>query len=594
MTQQVEDQMTGQKQINISFQRIKLVKYFFGLAFLVVSLRLAYWQIWQHNYLSSVADNQYETKQRLQSKRGLITDRQGRIMVGNQEAYTLFAQPHILRDHPQDIAEQLLPIMISTDEATPLEATDEAWLEENKDRWFNQLQSRLADQSKKWVALAHNLDRQQKELISKLNIWGLGFDTYFQRSYPDASSSAQLVGFVGKTDTGQDQGYFGVEGFYDLELKGREGIVSAQKTALGLPLLLGKRQELKDDQGSTLQLTVDKALQHQIEQKLQIALELYGAQAGEVVVMDPQSGAILAMASYPNYDPSSFNDFPATYYRNPVISDLYEPGSTLKILTVAAGIEDGKITPDTECDRCSGPRVINGFPIRTWNEVYNPNISMRDALAKSDNTAMVFVQERIGKTKFIEWLKKFQLNRPTGIDLQGEAQPPSWDSKIWSDIDVATSAFGQGLATTSLHVVQVVSAVANGGQLVQPYVVANVQRGEENNPTQTKILDRVISEKTAEQVTEMMVYTAMHGDAQWALPSGVKIAGKTGTSQIAGEGGYLEDKTITSFVGFAPADDPQFVMLVKLREPTSSPWGSETAAPLWFDIMPLLLNRGEV
>jgi len=229
--------------------------------------------------------------------------------------------------------------------------------------------------------------------------------------------------------------------------------------------------------------------------------------------------------------------------------------------------------------------VINGFSIKTWDGVYNPDISMRDALAKSDNTAMVFVSEQIGASRFLQKLRDFGYNEKTGVDLQGEAQYRFREDKDWREIDTATASFGQGIASTSLQLTRAAAAIANGGKLLQPYVVAQVTQGDQVIETKPKVIRQVISPQTAKTVTDMMVYTASQGDAKWALPEGVSVAGKTGTAQIAGEGGYLSDKTIASFIGFAPAENPQFVMLVKLREPTSSPWGSETAAPLWFEIL---------
>lgn len=575
---------------NAVVSRLQWLEFLFLGAFVAIIFRLGYWQIWKHNELASAAVDQYESSYRIASQRGPVTDSLGRILVGNKEQYTLFAQPQVIQEEPENLAQRLTPIILQSIEKTPLEATDSAWIKQKSESIFQQLKTSLDAQDKQWIALAHNLSREQRQVIEDFDVHGLGFDTHYVRSYPDASLSAQLLGFVGKTDLGEDQGYFGLEGYYDLELRGRGGVIHQQQTALGLPILFGKREVFTEEEGSTLKLTINRDLQAAIEKKLLSALERYGAVSGEVIVMDPQTGAILAMASFPNYDPSTFMRFPAQYYRNPAVSDLYEPGSTMKVVTVAAAIEKGAITPDTQCTDCAGPRVISGFTIRTWNEQYNPDINMKDALAKSDNTAMVFAQERMGKDPFLEMLRKFGFHEKTGIDVQGEAEFPFRESKDWRTIDVATASFGQGLATTSIQLVRAVAAIANGGKLLRPYVVQTVKQGEKEIQTQPKVIREVISPQTAKTVTDMMVYTASQGDAKWALPEGVTVAGKTGTAQIAGEGGYLADKTIASFVGFAPADNPKFVMLVKLREPTSSPWGSETAAPLWFEILPDLLK----
>lgn len=576
-------------QMNTLQQRLRVWCIFLGIAFLVVIFRLAYWQLWMHDELASTAADQYESWVPLRTQRGTIFDTNGSVLATNQELYTLFAEPHRLELSATEVSEKLEPIIFSSLEMTEQEATDEAWLKEKHEAVKDQLRSTLDQPEKRWVPVWSRLSREQRAEIESLGILGLGFDPHMYRYYPDASVSAHLLGFVGKNDAGEDVGYFGLEGFYDLELRGREGLAQQQRTALGLPITLGKSQQLAAQAGKDLVLTIDKGVQHQIEQKLLRGIERYGAKSGEVVVMEPRTGAIIAMASFPNYDPASFISFDPKYYRNPAVSDLYEPGSTMKVVTMAIGIESGAITPETSCDRCAGPRTISGFPIRTWNEEYNPDISMIDGLAKSDNTAMVFAQEQVGKERFLQGLREFGFAEMTGIDVQGEASYDFREDTQWRTIDVATASFGQGIATTSINLVRAVAAIANGGQLIQPHVVQEVLEEDGTFVIDPYVQRRVISEETAQTVTEMMVYTADQGDSQWTDSDEVKVAGKTGTAQIAEKGKYLEDATLTSFVGFAPADDPKFVMLVKLREPTSSPWGSETAAPLWYEILPLLL-----
>lgn len=572
--------------MQIHTRRLRVVQWV-GIALCVVIVgRLAYWQVWKHGELAAIAERQYTRATVLPTQRGEIRDRQGRIIVGNEERYVLFAEPHVVRESPPALSALLAPLVFSPDLAPPSVASDAAWQLQETQRLQLGIGSALMS-GRRWVALAPRLSRAQKERIQALQIHGLGFDPFWQRSYPDASLSAHLLGFLGKDAQGVDRGYFGVEGFYDRELRGREGSWEQQTSAAGLPLLGGS--EFRPARpGRSLQLTIDSALQYAVEAELKSGMERYGAKAGEVVIMDPHSGEILALASFPNYDPAQFAKFPSELYRAPAVSELYEPGSTLKVLTVAAGIEAGAITPETACRRCGGPREINGFSIKTWNNQYHPDISMREALAQSDNTAMVFIQEELGKERFLSWLRAFGLNSATGIDMQGEVVPPFRDDGEWRTIDVATTSFGQGIAVTSIGLVRAVAALANGGHLVQPHVVQTVWEGDEAIPVTGARSGPILSESTLAQVRDMMVYAAAQGDARWTAAQDFPVAGKTGTAQIAEGGKYLEDKTLASFIGFAPADNPRFVMLVKLREPTSSPWGSETAAPLWFRILPIL------
>jgi cell division protein FtsI/penicillin-binding protein 2 len=306
------------------------------------------------------------------------------------------------------------------------------------------------------------------------------------------------------------------------------------------------------------------------------------------MIMDPHTGGILASASFPNYDPSDLGSFETSTYKNPTIANTYEPGSTFKVLVMAAGIEAGVITPDKVCgSACAGPTTIGQYQIRTWNHEYSTDQTMTEVLANSDNTGMVFVAQELGKESFVEYIKAFGFGQPTGIDLQEETG--SILREKWGDIDVATTSFGQGIAVTGIQMLRAVAAIANGGKLLEPHVVSTVQEGTTMIPIQPKLVKQVISPETAKQVTEMMIEAAHHGEAQWTVLKDYDIAGKTGTAQIPIDGHYDEEKTIASFVGFAPAYDPKFVMLVKLREPESSPWAAETAAPLWYQIAKDLL-----
>jgi cell division protein FtsI/penicillin-binding protein 2 len=564
--------------------RFRLAQGIFVLAGVVLLARLAYWQIWKHEELSAVAHAQYERRQELVAERGSVLDRSGYVLVGNEEVYTLFAQPQVIAKTPAEIAVALAPLLVDQT------ATDSA---QQRTLWQDMIQERLSG-DRKWVALAHSLTREQKEAIEALQLHGLGFDTLLARTYPDASVAAHLLGFVGKDDQGTDQGYFGVEGYYDRELRGRPGKRELQRSVSGLPLLAAAEvRETSPTSGRTLRLTIDKALQQTIERELALGVERYGAESGEVIIMDTNTGAILAQAAVPSYDPRSFAEYDGQLYRNPAVSDLYEPGSTFKIFTVAAGVEAGVISPETTCPVCAGPREIKGFSIKTWNEVYNPNVTMRDALAKSDNTAMVYIQDLLTRQRTLEWWEKFGFDKKTNVDLQGEAQSPWREYSKWNDIDVATSTFGQGIAVTSVQMVRAASAIANGGKLVQPHVVDAVREGTEWQEFTLPEQERILSEETAKTVTQMMVNAAEQGDAKWTSSRLVSVAGKTGTAQIADSGKYLEDKTLASFIGFAPAENPQFVMLVRLRAPTTSPWGSETAAPLWYRLLPAVLQTAQ-
>jgi cell division protein FtsI/penicillin-binding protein 2 len=270
---------------------------------------------------------------------------------------------------------------------------------------------------------------------------------------------------------------------------------------------------------------------------------------------------------------------------------VYEPGSTFKVLTMSAALNEKLVKPDTVCDICDQPYKVDKYLIRTWNDQYRKNSTLTDVLIHSDNVGMVFVAKKLGLDKFIDYLHRFGIGQMTGVDLQGEIAPSLRDK--WSEVDLDTAAFGQGLLVTPIQMVTAVSAIANQGRLMQAKLVEELIDSNREIMIEPKMINPVISEKTAQVMTEMMVAAVDKGEAQWAKPKGYRIAGKTGTAQVAIAGHYDTTKTIASFVGFAPADNPQFVMLTILQEPTSSPWGSETAAPLFFNIAKkLFVNLG--
>ena len=435
-----------------------------------------------------------------------------------------------------------------------------------------------------WVPIKKGLDQKTKKKIEDLNLIGIGFNTASGRFYPEGSSSAHLLGFVGSDAKGGQKGYFGLEGFYEGELKGMPGFLRHEKDALGLPILIGKFLTNKANNGKDLVLNIDRSIQFTVEEVLKQGLEKYGAKAVSAVVMDPKTGAILALASFPSYDPIKYFSFSSDYYKNPIVADTYEPGSTFKVLVMAAALNEELVEPDTTCDICNGPVQLGGFAIRTWNNKYYPDTTMKDVIIHSDNTGMVFTGMKLGLDKFHEYLENYGFGEPSDIDLQDESSPDLRPKDEWREIDLATASFGQGIAITPIQMVRAVASIANGGYLMEPHVVREIKDEKNTFEIKPKMIRQVIKENTAKIMTEMMVKAVDEGEAKWAKPKGFKIAGKTGTAQIPVAGHYDPNKTIASFVGFAPADDPKFVMLVLYNQPSSSIFGSETAAPTFFEI----------
>ena len=583
------DQTEAEQQLNSRFQIFRLVVL---ILFAVVIGRLFYWQIIQASDLQAEAEAQYQRSSTKFGSRGLILTADNHLLVANQQVYRVFAQPQTLDQDPVVIAKVLNPILLkdfdqyhsasSAVEKEQLAITSELSLVE-----------KLSKKDSRWISLATTISDSVKSEILNLHLKGIGFDPYEIRSYPEASMAAQLTGFVGKNEAGEDTGYFGIEGGLDQELKGRQLKTTILTDAFGQQLTAEKGSQRENLNGRDVTLTIRRDLQYLAEKKLGEGIKKYGAQAGEIIILEPKTGKILALATRPNYNQANFYTFDASLYQNPSLNSLYEPGSTFKLLTVAAGLEEKVISPTTECSTCSGPRVFGQYVIRTWNDQYNPNISMTDALAKSDNTAMIFVAEKLGADRLKKYLHDFGVGEALHIDLQGDVDTPF--PQHWGPVELATISFGQGVSISSLQLVRAVATIANKGVMMRPQIgdgVSDPATGE-FTPSEPITERTVISPATADQLTDMMIEAALHGEAQWTASKTHQIAGKTGTSQVAEAGGYNQDKTIVSFVGFAPPQDPKFVMLVKLIAPTSSIWAAETAAPLWYsaaDELYLALN----
>ncbi|NCQ65473.1 MAG: hypothetical protein AUJ41_00695 [Candidatus Pacebacteria bacterium CG1_02_43_31] len=572
--------------------RGKIVLVMIYLGFLAIISRLFFWQIVKSDDLQQQAEDQYRRSETLTGNRGSIFTSDGFALATNKRVYTLFAQPHVIEDEPANISKLLMPYLLNElDEYK--DATDSATKEEIANNFEAQIKTRLEKKDSKWISLKANISEDTKKQIENLNIFALGFDPHLKRFYPEASMAAHLTGFVGKDESGDDIGYFGIEGALENELKARSTQNTVIADALGLQLSGQNSINESLIDGRDVTTTIRRDVQYLIEEEIELAVQKYGAKSGEVIVMDPKTGKVLGLAAYPDYSQAEFYKSDPQFHKNPSLSNLYEPGSTFKAVTVSAGIEEGVIEPDTICTNCDAPRRFGQYTIRTWNDVYNPEITITDAIAKSDNIAMIFVAEKLGIDKFKDYLHKFGVGEELKIDLQEDKSTPFPDQ--WGDVKLATTSFGQGLVVNTMQVLRVFATIANGGVMMRPTIIDNVK-----NPTTGEIIVNqpieertVISKKTADTVTKMLISSAEHGEAQWTASKSYITAGKTGTSQVVTENGYDNEKTIASFVGFTPPENPKFVMITKLVEPTVSPWAAETAAPLWYKIankLNLLLN----
>ena len=541
--------------------------------FIVLISRFFYWQIIRSKDLSDEVRPQHEKKSIEVAYRGKILASDGTVLVGQADSWNLFAEPKRMINSNSD-AEKLSQLLVE-------DVYDTKMLGEEVRR----IESLVSDKNKSWVPLKNRLTTEVKDQIEAQKIEGIGFDRDEVRVYPEASAAAQLLGFLGKNDISENQGYFGIEGFYHTTLSASYGIEKRETDLRGLPILFGQSKSVPSYSGADLVTYIDKGVQLMAEEELKNGVEKYGAVNGSVVVIDPSTGGVLAMASVPSFDPRKYWEYANDLFLNPVISASFEPGSVFKIITMAAGLDSNAIDVDTKCDICSGPLRMGEYTIHTWNDQYFPESSMTDIIVHSDNVGMVFVAQKTGIDKNLQYLEKFGLGKKTEIDLQGEMTPQLRKEKDWKEIDLATSSFGQGIAVTPIQMISAVNVIANDGVSIKPKVVKQITVGDKVYTVQdSETGHRVISKNTADEITQMMVEAAKYGESKWTYKRGYGVAGKTGTAQIPISGHYDAEKTVASFVGFAPYRNPKFIMLVTLREPKSSQWASETAAPLWYNI----------
>lgn len=575
-------------------RRLLFFKIVFVAVMVLILSRLFYWQVLRSDDLVAMAEDQRVVERQVKPKRGEIKFYDGSTLASNEPSYGLFAQPKLIVDKIR-VAEELAQIiaeklyagewkekeatLVTVEELRQFNKDKESQVKDLKDEILGKVSSELY-----WVSLGVSVNHDEKQAVEKLNFAGVGFDESSTRFYPEGSSSAHLLGFIGKDGYGEDKGYFGLEGYYDGELRGKKGLITQEKDAHGEPILIGKYIVTAPVAGKTFVLNVDRTMQFILESKLRQGLEKYQARGVAGIVVEPKTGRILAMAAYPNYDPSHYWGFAKDYFKNPITVDGYEPGSTFKVLVMAAALNEGAVTPETVCEVCYGALVEGKYTIRTWNNKYYPNSTMTDVIVHSDNIGMVFAGRKLGLDKLYKYLQDFGLGTLTGVDLEDEYSPPWKKKQEWRDIDLVTASFGQGISVTALQLVMGVASIANGGYLMEPHVVSKIIGEDGVFDIEPRVVKQVISSEVAGQVKDMMVKAVESGEAKFFKPKGYKIAGKTGTAQIPVAGHYDPTKTIASFVGFAPADDPRFVMLIRYDQPTLRIYGAETAAPTFFEI----------
>ena len=491
--------------------------------------------------------------ERFESPRGNIYDRNGNPLAVNRLLYRVGISPNVVSDRTKTASD--LARILGRDELEIYE---------------------ILQRESQYELLGIVSPDTWKE-IRDLDLYAIRVDRVQRRVYPQVELGGQVIGFV--AGDGQDaSGYEGVEGYYNDQLS---GIVRDQEVSI-IPFdLPTDGSNLK--QGADLVLTLDRDIQFLIETELERAVIETGAQGGTIIVMNPRNGDILGMASEPSFDPNNYAQLEEQELRNPAIRDIYEPGSVFKILTVAAGLETGVITPEWTYND-TGLLEIGGIEIRNWDEQAYGVVDARQVLVNSLNIGASEIALAMKDDRFYGMLERFGIGSRTQVDLQGEEagimRTRTSITGDWSESDLATNSFGQGVSVTPLQMLTAANAIANDGLMMQPRIVYQVVDGETIYTSSPATVRRVISAETAALVTDMMVSVVQDGLDERAQVLGYTVAGKTGTAQIAGVTEYLEGVHIMTFVGFLPADDPQVSVLVKLDRPFAE-FASQVAAPLF-------------
>ncbi len=450
-----------------------------------------------------------------------------------------------------------------------------------------------------------DLERRLDKVVFKnsgeeLKIEGIAFNLKSYRFYPENNTAANIVGFVSYVD---DEGYgrYGLEEFFNEELAGKAGYLKGER-GVSNTIIVNDREYVKPEAGSDLILTMDRSAQFQACAALEAAVAAHNAEGGSVIAVNANTGAILAMCSVPSFNPNNYREVKdLKTYNNPAILYQYEPGSVFKVITMAAAIDQGKVSPSTTYQD-EGQIMITGWPKAISNSDFSTKgahgiVDMNAVLENSLNTGAIFAMRQIGPKVFSDYVKSFGFGEKTGIELGSESKG-NIDNLLKNkvrEIDAATASFGQGIAVTPLQMVMSYQALANQGVLMQPYIVQEIRHSNGSvDELKPKSVRQVVSEQTANTILAMMVNVVESGHAKGAQIPGYYIGGKTGTAQVATAGGYSEDKYIHTFIGVVPIDNPQIVMLTKIDAPQGARYAESTAVPLWHDVADFLLKYYQI
>lgn len=535
--------------------RLVLVLCLTAMGFGAVVAKLAYLQLVKGESLEAVASRQHTKVVSLKPERGNLVDRNGKALAVSIEAASIYANPEDV-ESVQETSRALSRVLKTSSK---------------------EMRRRLA-KDKSFVWIRRQVDPPKAELIRGLGLPGVHLVSESKRFYPRRHQSGQLLGFVGL----DNQGLEGVELAANDYLNGEGGWMVVEKDAKGRGLTFRENIVKPPSAGFDVRLTLDEVIQYVVEKELTAQVEATGARGGLAVVVEPSTGAILAMAVAPTFNPNAFATSEPNQWRNRVVTDHYEPGSTFKLIVAAAALDSGVVSENDLFFCENGNIKVNGVTIRDHKEF--GWLSFRDVIARSSNVGAIKAAQKVGAERLYRYAQAFGVGETTGVGLPGEQPGLIRPPEEWSGISLASLAIGQEVATTPIQMLMSYAAVANKGRLMRPYVVdALLKDGEVHWQAKPQLVRQVVSPKTAQRLRKLLKRAVEQGTGHEASIRGYTVAGKTGTAQKFDReaGGYARGRYVTSFIGFAPAESPAFAMLVLVDEPRKMPYGGLVAAPVF-------------
>jgi cell division protein FtsI (penicillin-binding protein 3) len=546
-------------------RRIRLLIAVFALVFLAAFGRVAWLQAVKAHALDRIATSQHREERAVLARRGTIYDRLGRQLAYGERATTVYANPRQIVD--------ARAAAIVAGRALEVESGD--------------LYELLSDRSKGFVYLARQADPEKAEELRSKEIPGIGFYPEERRVYPQKSVASEVVGYAGTENTGLS----GLELEFDDVLAGKDGSETVIRDPFGRRIDVIDSKQVRN--GRDVYLTLDHSLQRQVEKILKRTRTNWAAKAATAVVMDVRTGGILALAVEPGFDANTYPNvsrWDEERLRNRVVTDTYEPGSTFKVVTVGGVLESGLVSPTTKF-RLPGEIKVGDRVIHEAVARGTQTMSVAKILSHSSNVGVITLAIQLQRQNLSEWIRRFGFGARTGVDYPGETRGIVLPPDEWSGSTIGNVPIGQGIAVTPLQMVAAYGAIANDGMWIKPHLVDRVA-GDERKKPKTR---RVISEQTAAQLTRMLRGVVEEGSGVTAQIDGYRVAGKTGTAAKPDpEGGYSTSRYVASFVGFAPASNPQIVVLVTVDEPRGAIWGGAVAAPAFAEIGQFALEYLEI